>query len=231
MRSSRAATWPRDPRRSRRRRASCSSDGYPGVRALCDEADALYVADEVQTGLGRTGPLWGVQSFGVTPDVVVTAKGLGGGIYPIAATLLGPRAGGWLRTDSHGHVSTFGGAELGCRVAQKVLEITTRPSTRENVERTASALSQGLGEIASRYPLLREVRQRGLVIGLRFSRDDGGIHVMRALHELGAWAIVAGFDYGALQLKPGLLWDEATTREALEKLERAVEKVERTFGT
>ncbi|MCA9605703.1 MAG: aspartate aminotransferase family protein [Myxococcales bacterium] len=208
------------------------SDGYlPGVRALCDEADALYVADEVQTGLGRTGPLWGVQSFGVTPDVVVTAKGLGGGIYPIAATLLGPRAGGWLRTDSHGHVSTFGGAELGCRVAQKVLEITTRPSTRENVERTASALSQGLGEIASRYPLLREVRQRGLVIGLRFSRDDGGIHVMRALHELGAWAIVAGFDYGALQLKPGLLWDEATTREALEKLERAVEKVERTFGT
>ncbi len=207
------------------------SEGYlPGVRALCDEADALYVADEVQTGLGRTGPLWGVESFGVVPDVVVSAKGLSGGIYPIAATLLSPRAGAWLRTDSHGHVSTFGGAELGCRVAQKVLEITTRPSTRENVERTSAALARGLAEIAERRVLLREVRQRGLVIGLRFSRDDGGIHVMRALYELGAWAIVAGFDYGALQVKPGLLWDEATTREALALLERAIASVERTLG-
>ncbi|MCB9596033.1 MAG: aspartate aminotransferase family protein [Sandaracinaceae bacterium] len=208
------------------------SEGYlAGVRALCDEADALYVADEVQTGLGRTGRLWGVESFGVVPDVVVTAKGLSGGVYPIAATLLGPRAGAWLRTDSHGHVSTFGGAELGCRVAMKVLEITTRESTRENVERTALALERGLGAMAERYPLLREVRQRGLVVGLRFSRDDGGIHVMRALHQLGAWAIVAGFDYGALQVKPGLLWDEATTREALELLERAIADVQRTLGS
>lgn len=201
-----------------------------GIRALCDGADAVFIADEVQTGLGRTGPLWAVQSLGVTPDIVVTAKGLSGGLYPIAATLLNERCGAWLRTSSHGHVSTFGGAELGCCVAQKVLEITTRPATRANVERTAEAMGKGLAAIADRHAFLREVRQRGLVIGLRFSRDDGGIHVMRALYERGVWAIVAGFDYGAIQVKPGLLWDEATTREALDALEQAIASVEATIG-
>lgn len=166
----------------------------------------------------------------MAPDIVVTAKGLSGGLYPIAATLLNERCGAWLRTDSHGHVSTFGGSEIGCRVALKVLEVTTRDETRENVERTAAAMATGLAAIQKRYELLREVRQRGLVIGLRFSRDDGGIHVMRALYEVGVWAIVAGFDYGAIQWKPGLLWDEATTREALEALEGAISTVQRTLG-
>src|SRR5690606_18880106 len=76
------------------------ADGYlPGVKALCERHGALYVADEVQTGLGRTGRWWGVDHFGVRPDVLVTGKGLSGGIYPIAAALLGERAAGWLQSD------------------------------------------------------------------------------------------------------------------------------------
>ncbi|MBX3274674.1 MAG: aspartate aminotransferase family protein [Sandaracinaceae bacterium] len=205
-------------------------EGYlAGVRARCDAHGALLIADEVQTGLGRTGALWAIDGYGVRPDVIVSAKGLSGGLYPIAATLLSEAAGAWLRTDSHGHVSTFGGAELGCRVAQKVLEITTREATRDNVLFVASRLAEGLADLAARRPFLREVRQRGLVIGLSFARPDGGVHVMRRLYDLGVWAIVAGFDYGAIQVKPGLLWDEATTARALETLDAAIGDVARVL--
>ena len=101
-------------------------DYLRGVRSVCDEHGTLLIADEVQTGLGRTGYLWGVERFGVEPDILVTGKGLSGGIYPIAAAVLSERVAGWLHEYGWGHVSTFGGAEIGCRVAQKVLEMTTR---------------------------------------------------------------------------------------------------------
>ncbi len=101
------------------------SPGYlSGVRELCDASGTLYVADEVQTGLGRTGGMWGVTRAGVVPDVLVCGKGLSGGLYPIAATLLSERAGRWLEEDGWAHISTFGGAEVGCRVGRAVLDIT-----------------------------------------------------------------------------------------------------------
>ena len=131
-RRSRATTSPPSPRdRPRDLRIPGAAGGLPpAVRALCDEHGTLLIADEVQTGLGRTGRLWGVERFGVQPDVLVTAKGLSGGMYPIAATVISERVAGWLHEYGWGHVSTFGGAEIGCRVAQKVLEITTRPETQ-----------------------------------------------------------------------------------------------------
>ena len=96
-------------------------DGYlPAVKALCEEHDALYIADEVQTGLGRTGRLWGVETFGVEPDILVSGKGLSGGMYPIAATVMTPRAAGWLLENGWGHVSTFGGAEIGSASASPI---------------------------------------------------------------------------------------------------------------
>src|SRR6202044_1002902 len=89
-------------------------EGYlPAVKTACEEHDALYIADEVQTGLGRTGRLWGVETFGVEPAILVTGKGRSGGMYPIAATVMTPRAGQWLQENGWGHVSTFGGAEIG----------------------------------------------------------------------------------------------------------------------
>ncbi len=115
-------------------------EGYlPAVKAACEEHDALYIADEVQTGLGRTGRLWGVETFGVEPDILVSGKGLTGGMYPIAATVMTPRAGQWLQENGWGHVSTFGGAEIGCRVAERVLEITTRPEVQARVVGTDRA--------------------------------------------------------------------------------------------
>jgi putrescine aminotransferase len=206
--------------------------GYlPGVQDLCRRHGALYVADEVQTGLGRTGRTWGVECFGVEPDVLVTGKGLSGGLYPIAATVLSERAAGWLDEDGWGHVSTFGGAELGCRVAQKALEITTRPAVRDNVAAVGERFGAGLEAIRARHPdWLVEVRRQGVVIGLRFAHPNGGQLMSRALYDAGVWAMFAGLEPSVLQWKPGLLLDAATCDEALARFEDGVGRCRALLG-
>jgi acetylornithine/succinyldiaminopimelate/putrescine aminotransferase len=200
--------------------------GYlAGVKALCERHGALYVADEVQTGLGRTGPLWGVECFGVEPDILVTGKGLSGGLYPIAAAVLSSRVAGWLDEDGWGHVSTFGGAELGCRVAAKVLDITTRPEVQANVKAASEHFAEGLREIQGCHPdWLVEVRRLGLVMGLRFAHPQGAIRMSRALYEEGVWAMFAGYDPSVLQFKPGLLVDRALRDETLARVEAGIER-------
>lgn len=199
------------------------ADGYlAGVAQMCRRHDCAYIADEVQTGLGRSGHLWAVQRFGAEPDILVTGKGLSGGVYPIAATLLSERMGGWLDSDGWSHISTFGGAELGCRVAGRVLEITERPQTRNRVSALIEAWSLGLRDLQSRYPgWLLERRQTGLIIGLRFAHPQGGMLMTRLLYDEGVWAIFAGFDRSVLQVKPGLLMTDDEVGFALAALDRA----------
>jgi putrescine aminotransferase len=198
-------------------------DYLPGVRGLCDAAGALYVADEVQTGLGRTGSLWAITAHGVTPDILVTGKGLSGGLYPIAATLLSDRAGAWLQDDGWSNVSTFGGSEVGCRVARAVLDVTTRASTSERVTALTALFATGLAGIAREHPQwLVEVRQTGLVIGLRFAHPQGGMLMTRACYDAGIWAMFAGFDRSVLQVKPGLLMSDGDAQEVLGRLGTAI---------
>jgi acetylornithine/succinyldiaminopimelate/putrescine aminotransferase len=206
--------------------------GYlPGVKALCERYGALYVADEVQTGLGRTGRLWGVECFGVVPDILVTGKGLSGGLYPISAAVLTPRAGRWLEEDGWAHVSTFGGAELGCRVAQKVLEITSRPDVLANVAAASDRLAAGLERLRARHPgWLVEIRRQGVVMGLRFAHERGGQLMTRALYDAGVWAMFAGLETSVLQWKAGLLVDAAYCDEALSRLEDGIRRCEATMA-
>ncbi|GAB3251086.1 class-III pyridoxal-phosphate-dependent aminotransferase [Nocardioides dilutus] len=192
------------------------------VEAICRRHGTALVLDEVQTGLGRTGPLWAFERYQVQPNAVVTAKGLSGGLFPISATLLDEWLGGWLEEDGWGHVSTFGGAELGCPVARRVLDITTDPATTGHVESLISTFSAGLGELRGRHPeWLLEVRQTGLVIGLQFAHPQGGMLMTGALMSAGVWAIYAGFDPSCLQFKPGLLLSDDDARTALAALDTA----------
>ena len=194
-------------------------DGYlPAVKAAAERHGALYIADEVQAGLGRTGDLWGVQTYGVEPDLLVTGKGLSGGIYPVAATLIKESAAEWLHQYGWGHVSTFGGSELGCRVAAKVLEITQRPETVANIQHLIRRYADGLAAIAADEPYLVEVRQSGVVIGLRVDHPDGAIYLQQELYNLGLWAIASGYDQSVLQFKPGLLLTDAEVDRSLELL-------------
>jgi acetylornithine/succinyldiaminopimelate/putrescine aminotransferase len=203
------------------------SPGYlPGLAAACRRHGTAYIADEVQTGLGRTGPLWAVERFGVVPDALVTAKGLSGGLYPITATLLSERLGAWLEEDGWGHVSTFGGAEVGCRVAQAVLDRTLNDATRATAAGVAARLEAGLADLVACYPdWLVEVRQTGLVIGLRFAHHHGGMLMTGALLRAGVWAIYAGFDPSALQVKPGLLLSDGEVDRVLDALDAACASV------
>ena len=206
--------------------------GYlTAVKQLCVQHGAVYVADEVQTGLGRTGTMWGVQSFGVEPDILVTGKGLSGGVYPIAAAVLSPRVAGWLEEDGWAHVSTFGGAELGCPVALKVLEICTRSGVCENAATVAQRLGAGLRDIQSRCAdWMIDIRQQGLVMGLKFAHPHGGMLMSKALYEEGIWAMFAGHEMSVLQFKPGLLLDAATCDETLERFERGVRRCRETLS-
>ncbi len=200
----------------------------PAVRALCDRFGTLYIADEVQTGLGRTGKPWGVDCWEVRPDILITGKCLSGGLYPVSAAVLSKSVGAWLAEDGWGYVSTFGGAEPGCAVGCIALELCTNPDTLANVERVAAYIGQGLEDIRQRHPFLTEIRQRGLVMGLKFDAPDGGAQMTAALYQHGIWAMFAGFDPSVLQLKPGLLIDTAYCDEALQRIDDALRTQSRT---
>ncbi|WP_222432381.1 aspartate aminotransferase family protein [Leekyejoonella antrihumi] len=200
--------------------------GYlEGVKALAGRAGTLYIADEVQTGLMRTGELWGITKHGINPDVLVTGKGISGGVYPIACVLLSDRAGKWLTEDGFAHMSTFGGAELGCIAALKTLEITTRPEVRSMVHYIADLFGAGLAEIRGRYPdWFTGIRQNGVIFGLEFNHPEGAKFVMRQLYEHGVWAIFSTLDPRVLQFKPGILMNDALCDEVLDRVEVAVQK-------
>lgn len=202
----------------------------PHTKRLCETYGALYIADEVQTGLGRTGHLWGVEKWGVEPDILVIGKGLSGGIYPMAAAVLSSRAGAWLHENPWGHVSTFGGAELGCPIASLVLDMCSSDETLARVREITAFFSDGLKDIQSRHPFLIEIRQTGLVIGLKFDHPTGGMLMSKALYENGIWAMFSGFDPSVLQFKPGIFVDEAYCAEALERLERGLVRAENYSG-
>ena len=192
------------------------------VKGLCEKYGALYIADEVQTGLGRTGNLWGVETFGVVPDILVAGKGLSGGIYPISATVISKKYGGWLIENGFGHVSTFGGAEPGCHVASRVLDICSDPDILASVRENAAVLGDGFAALKDRYPFLCEIRQCGLVIGLKYDDPLGAVTMCKALYENGVWAMIAGFDYSVMQCKPWLYLDRPLIDDILTRFEAAL---------
>ena len=209
------------------------ADGYlPAVKALCERYGAFYIADEVQTGLMRTGEMWAITKYGVTPDILVTAKGIGGGLYTLGCVLVSEETGAWLHQDGFGHISTGGGAELGCLVGLKVLEICQRPEVRANIHAQTALWAEHLGQIQALHPdFFVGVRQNGVVMGLEFDHPEGAKLVMRALYRNGVWAIFSTLDPRVLQWKAGLLKTEEQCLSILERLEHSIGEVQKyIFG-
>ena len=120
-------------------------------------------------------------------------------------------------------MSSFGGAELGCIAALKVIEICQRPETRSIVHYIADYFRNGLQQIQALYPdFFVGVRQRGVVMGLEFNHEKGAMFIMKALYENGVWAIFSTLDPRVLQFKPGILYDKYLCDEVLSRLETAV---------
>ena len=190
-----------------------------GLRELCDEHDALLVFDEVQTGAGRTGHLYAYQMYGVTPDILTSAKGLGGG-FPIAAMLATAKASASLSVGTHG--STYGGNALACAVGQKVVDTVSQPEVMKGVKAHSDMLRKGMMDIGERYGVFSEVRGAGLLLGCVLTEKWQGKakeFVAAGLDE-GVMVLMAGGD--VVRLAPSLIIPETDIEEALARFERAV---------
>jgi putrescine aminotransferase len=175
-------------------------EGYlAGVQGLCRERGSLLVLDEVQTGLGRSGRMWCYEHDGVEPDVVVSGKGLGGGVYPIAATLMTPAVHRFYDEEPFVHVSSYGGSDVGCVIASKVLDIVEEPGFLDRVEDVGLRLEKELA------PVPCEIRRRGLFMGLKWPDVGAGILAAKACIDAGVFAVFANNDTSVMQLLPPLM--------------------------
>ena len=178
------------------------------IRAACDEHGALLIFDEVQTGMGRTGTLWGYEQTGVRPDLMTVAKALGGGL-PIGALIAAPEHSDVFAPGDHG--STFAGGPVPAAAAHAVLDVMAAPGFFDHVAAMGELLSEGLREL----PGVREVRGRGLMIA---AEVDGGAPalVARALTE--QRLVLNATGPTTIRFLPSLLVAEADVRQALARV-------------
>ena len=176
---------------------------------LARRAGALLILDEVQTGLGRTGTAWFHQQEGAEPDMVITGKGLGGGLYPISAALISEELEGFFDERPFAYVSTFGGSELGCIAASAVMDEVTRPEFGERVRSLGERFERGFEGLPF------ELRQRGLTMGLAFDEDEGGVLAAKKLIDAGVFAVYAEHDHRVTQFKPPLIISDEEADEII----------------
>ena len=186
-----------------------------GLRDLCDEHGALLIFDEVQCGVGRTGKLFAHEWAGITPDIMMVAKGIGGG-FPLGAVLATENAASGMVAGTHG--STYGGNPLGCAVGAKVLEIVSDDAFLAEVSRKSALFRQGLESLVARHPAVYEgVRGQGLMLGLKCkAANTDVVKANYAQHLL----TVAAAD-NVIRLLPALNIPEADITEALTRLDAA----------
>ena len=195
-----------------------------GIRALCDRTGALFIADEVQTGLGRCGVLFGCELAGVVPDVMTLAKGLSGGVMPIGATVA--RAGVWNAAYAHApllHTSTFGGNELACAAALAALDVLIDEDLIANARERGAQLLAGARAIAARYPAaIADVRGAGLLVGVELTNEGYGGTIIPELLKRGvtaAWTLNA---QRVIRLEPPLIVTAGQVDVALRAFDAAV---------
>jgi acetylornithine/N-succinyldiaminopimelate aminotransferase len=186
-------------------------DVLVAAREACDRVGAALIFDEVQTGMGRTGTLWGYEQTQVVPDALTTAKGLGGG-FPIGALVTGPRLADTLRPGDHG--STFAGGPVACSAALVALEICSDPSLLASVMRVGAVLAEGLAGL----PYVSAVRGRGLMLAIDLeSGRDAAELARRALLE--QRLVVNATGPATIRLEPPLIVSEDEIGAALRRLQ------------
>ncbi|WP_207553635.1 aspartate aminotransferase family protein [Teichococcus deserti] len=191
------------------------------LRAVCDEYGILLALDEVQTGMGRSGKLWAHQWAGIEPDVMSSAKGIGGG-FPLGAILAKEKVAQYLKPGTHG--TTYGGNPLACSAGNAVLDIILAPGFLDQVDRVARYLWQGMGALAARHPEVASgVRGAGLLIGLQLTPAVTNSAFQAAAVDEGLLTVAAG--QNVLRVAPSLIITEAEVDAALAMLDRAAAKL------
>ncbi len=186
-----------------------------GLRDLCDEHGILMILDEVQCGVGRTGKLFAHEWSGITPDIMMVAKGIGGG-FPLGAVLATENAASGMTAGTHG--STYGGNPLGCAVGNAVMDIVADPEFLAEVNRKAGLLRQKLeGLVASHPDVFESVRGSGLMLGLKCK--GAPIDVVNAGYEAEVITVPAADN--VVRLLPPLTITDEEISEAVTRLDRA----------
>ncbi|WP_447592836.1 aspartate aminotransferase family protein [Aquipseudomonas campi] len=193
-----------------------------GARKLCDEHNALLVFDEVQTGMGRTGELFAYMHYGVTPDILSSAKSLGGG-FPIAAMLTTTDLAKHLAVGTHG--TTYGGNPLACAVGEAVMDIVNTAQVLDGVKAKHDQFKTRLLAIGERYGLFNEVRGMGLLIGcvLNDAWKGKAKAVLDAAVAENLMVLQASPD--VVRFAPSLVVEDEDITEGLDRFERAVAKL------
>ena len=193
-----------------------ASDAFlKGLRALCDEKNVLLILDEVQCGVGRTGRLFAHEYAGITPDIMMVAKGIGGG-FPLGAVLATEDAASGMTAGTHG--STYGGNPLGCAVGKAVMDEVAEPAFLAEVGRKAGLLRQKLEGLVGAHPdVFEEVRGLGLMLGLKCKLPNADV-VKAGYGEL---VITVPAADNVIRLLPPLNITDEEIAEAIERLDRA----------
>lgn len=193
-----------------------------GLRDLCDEHNALLIFDEVQTGVGRSGELYAYKNFGITPDILTSAKSLGGG-FPIGATLTTDAIAQSLVVGTHG--STYGGNALASAVALAAVEFIDTPEVLQGVKQRHDLFREHLEAINRKHGVFKEIRGMGLLMGAQMSDAFEGRakDILPLAMEEGVMALIAGPN--VLRMAPSLVIPEADIAEGMARLERAIERL------
>jgi acetylornithine/N-succinyldiaminopimelate aminotransferase len=192
-----------------------------GLRALCDDYGVLLIADEVQCGMGRTGRLFAHEWSGITPDIMMVAKGIGGG-FPLGAVLATENAASGMTAGTHG--STYGGNPLACAVGTAVMDIVSDPAFLETVRARAGRLQQGLAGLVDSFPdVFETVRGSGLMIGLKCKLPN--TDVLQAAYDQQLITVPGGDN--VLRLLPPLNITDAEVDDAIARLRAAAEMLQK----
>jgi acetylornithine/N-succinyldiaminopimelate aminotransferase len=190
-----------------------------GLRDLCDSTGTLLIFDEVQCGMGRTGKLFAHEWAGVAPDIMMVAKGIGGG-FPLGALLATERAAAGMVAGTHG--STYGGNPLACAVGAAVLGTIGQDAFLAEVSRKAALFRQGLESLVARHPQVFEgVRGQGLMLGLKCRVPNGD--VVKAGYGQHLLTVAAADN--VVRLLPALNIPDADIAEALSRLDKAAAEI------
>jgi acetylornithine/N-succinyldiaminopimelate aminotransferase len=191
-----------------------------GLRDICDSHGALLIFDEVQCGMGRTGRLFAHEWAGVAPDIMMVAKGIGGG-FPLGAVLATTSAASGMVAGTHG--STYGGNPLACAVGARVMEIVADDAFLAEVTRKSALFAQGLSSLVARHPTVYEaLRGQGLMLGLKCTRPNTEVVAANYAQDL---LTVPAAD-NVIRLLPALNIPDADITEALARLDRAAATLE-----
>jgi len=205
-------------------------DYLPRVRAACTRYGALLIADEIQTGMGRTGRLWGVDHAGVVPDIMCLGKSLGGGVMPLSAFVSTPAIWEVLIPNPIIHSTTFGGNPIACVAGIAAIEVTLEEDLPRQAAEKGDRILTALGALRRKYPqVLTDAHGRGLLIGMEFPSDEIGFQCAAGLFKRGV--LVAGTYSKArtIRIEPALGIPVPLVDEMLNRLDDTFREIAATL--